>query len=71
MTSGKVIAVPFRVLSKKGRNCVCLLWFLFVIFIYVQYSLHYHKVSIYVKYRFLQENSWYLLGVKIILGHAH
>ena len=30
-----------------------------------------NKVSIYVEYRFLQKNSWYLLGVKINLGHAH
>ena len=27
-------------------------------------------VSIYAKYKFLQKNSWYLLGVKISLGHA-
>ena len=28
-------------------------------------------VSIYVKYKFLQKNSRYLLGVKIHLGHTH
>ena len=30
-----------------------------------------NTVSVYVKYKFLQENTWYLLGVKINLDHAH
>ena len=38
--------------------------------VYVSADFYLH-VFIYVKYRFLQKNSWYLLRVKINLSHAH
>ena len=58
--------VPFRILTKTWQE-LCAFPLIFI----CNFSLVSNIFSISVKHRFLQKNSWYLLGVRINLGHAH